>query len=238
MGWDLGAMTIGKNTVPEHVPSAIDGFDGCLLTVEVHGHTHTTHLNKDQKQINAGHHHSNHSMKGTVQLCANKLISQIKKAFKERAVGMPGDTRIPGVAQPKLLDFVGESACTFKERLNDMKTEGMAAAYGNNKFGEASPSLLDCVAQRFGLFCAAKQDFSFTDPPAEFDATGAARAAATPPDGCTVSMTEVMSQDSDIPSYPFGNRPFNILMPGSTKATCRVYTKDHKIRVVFGSHGP
>ena len=39
MGWDLGAMIIGKNTVPELVPSAIDGFDGCLLTVEVHGYT-------------------------------------------------------------------------------------------------------------------------------------------------------------------------------------------------------
>ena len=237
MGWTEGSMIIGKDSVPEAVPSAIEGFDGCLLTVELHGHTHRLRVNKDQQQINAGHHNAGLSMKGTVKMCTTKLVSCILKDFKERAVGMPFHAPVPGVARPKHIDFVGESDCAFKAQLNEKKKAAMAAAYAQNNFGCASPSLLDCVAQRFGQFCAAKEGLSFTDPPAEFDATGAARAAARPPDGFTASFTEVMSQDSDIPSCLFGDRPFNILMPGTTKATYRHHTKDHKINVVMGSLG-
>ena len=237
MGFAAGAIIIGKDTVPELVPSAIPGFHGCFLTVELHGYAHKVKLHKDQQQIIAGHHHKSSSMKDTGQIVANKIIKTIMGILQERMVAMPYQDTVPGVAQPNHVDIVGESDYDAKARYNEKKREAMSAAMERNDFGAAAPSIVDCTARLIAGFCHAKKGMTFTDPPVEFDGTGAARAAATPPAGCTVCMTEVMSGDSDIPANLFGNRNFNILLPGTTSKTYRHFTREHKVKTVMGLMG-
>ena len=233
MGFGAGAIIIGKDTVPELVPSAIPGFHGCFLTVELHGYAHKVNLHKDQRQIIAGHHHKSNSMKGTGQIVANKVIGTMLGILKERAVAMPYQDAVPGVAQPNHVDIVGESDCDAKARHNEKKREATSAAMERNDFGAAAPSIVDCTARLIARFCHAKKGVTFTDPPVEFDGTGAARAAATPPANCTVCKTEVMSADSDVPANLFGHRDFNILMPGTTSKTHLHFTREHKVKTVM-----
>ena len=230
----MGKIGIGKDAVPERTVQELPGFDGCLLSFEVHGVVHgvVSRLNPDQKQALAAHHHDGRKLGDNARLIADRLIETVKLHLRERMILFPGEDAVAGFRRPTTIEFIGESDYGPKAGLNAKKAEARASAWASRRYGDAAV-MTDCVVRRFAAWCKSQDGVEFTDPPAgECDGTSAARGVSDPPPGHTRCYSCVPSGDSDIVMCPFGPRDWTLLLPGSQPGTFRVYDRSHKVKTI------